>query len=137
MRRTRLPILPAILLGSLLACGNSPRDQLAKMGISFSVVNLMSAAEAGDLHVVRLFLEAGMTANGTDETRRSVVSAAASGGNPAIVSLLLERGADPNVGDEQTRTPLMQAASGGHAEAARLLLAHGANAQAVRADGMT
>ena len=122
---------------SLVGCGTSPRDQLARMGIPFSVVSLMSAAEAGDLHVVRLFLEAGMTANGTDEHRRSVVSAAASGGNPDIVALLLESGADPNIGDEQTRTPLMGAASNGHAEAARLLLARGANAQAVRADGMT
>lgn len=126
-----------IAAGVLSACGESPRDQLRHMGVPFSVESFMKAAEEGDLHVVRLFLDAGMTATGSDAQRRTLLAAAAAGPRPEVVAALLDAGADPNVSDEAMRTPLMAAAEAGHAEAARLLLAHGANANSLRDDGVT
>ncbi len=118
-------------------CSPTPRDQLDRMGVPFSVKAMMSAAEAGDRHVVGLLLEAGMTPNGTDARRRTVLAAAAAGGSPEVLEMLLAAGADPSRADEDARTPLMEAVSAGHAEATRVLLRGGANPRAVRADGMT
>jgi cytohesin len=136
MRRAAV-LVSFSLLASLVACGTTARDQLDRMGIPFSVTSLLAAAEAGDQHVVGLFLEAGMTPNGTDGSRRSVLAAASAGGDPEVVRALLAAQADPNVADDQARTPLMAAALAGHAEAVRLLLDAGADPGAVRSDGMT
>jgi len=127
-----------LLLIVLLACGGeSPREQLAHMGVPFTVESFLEAAEDGDLHVVRLFLAAGMPATETDASRRTVLAAAAAAGQADVVAALLAAGADANVADEAMRTPLMAAAEAGHAEVARLLLGAGANANSLRTDGVT
>ena len=135
--RRGLGTLACLLLGALASCGPTPRDQLERMGIPFAATSLLAAAEAGELHVVRLFLDAGMTPNGSDERRHTVLAAAARGGHAPVVAELLAWGADPNVGDDQMLTPLMHAAAAGHLEAARLLLGGGANADSLGADGLT
>ncbi|MBW2313375.1 MAG: ankyrin repeat domain-containing protein [Deltaproteobacteria bacterium] len=127
-----------LLLALLLACGGeTPRDQLAQMGVPFSAGSFLDAAEDGDLHVVRLFLAAEMAPNESDASRRTVLAAAAAAGHDDVVAELLAAGADPNVSDQQMRTPLMAAAEGGHAAATRRLLEAGGNANSLRMDGVT
>jgi len=136
MSRTLAALACALVL-CLTACGRpSPRDQLERMGIEFTTTNFLAAAEGGDLHVVRLFLAGGMTPNGSDERRHTVLAAAAKGGDAAVVVELLAAGADPNVGDAEMQTPLRHAAAGGHVEVVRLLLDRGANVDSLGADGM-
>jgi len=127
-----------LLLIACLACGReTPRDQLAHMGVPFSVESFLGAAEKGELHVVRLFLAAGMAPSESDAGRRTVLAAASAAGHADVVAALLEAGADANVADEAMRTPLMAAAEAGHVDVARLLLDAGANANSLRADGVT
>lgn len=127
-----------LLLIALLACGReSPRNQLAHMGVPFSAASFLDAAEHGDLHVVRLFLAAGMMPDASDASRRTVLSAAAGAGRANVVTELLAAGADANVADDAMRTPLMSAAEAGHADVAQLLLDAGANANSLRSEGVT
>jgi ankyrin repeat-rich membrane spanning protein len=79
-----------------------------------------------DLASVRNHLEAGTSANATDETGSTPLISASGGRSLSIVQLLLDFGADINHGDIDGFTALMCAAGAGRADTVRLLISKGA-----------
>ena len=75
---------------------------------------LVAAAEAGDLDVVRVLLDAGVDPNTPDADDHGALAESAREGHEAVVRLLLARRADPNWADRyEFRTPLMAALTEG------------------------
>jgi ankyrin repeat protein len=85
--------------GAKLDFATVARRRLGEAGLPYAPDRFVSMAAKGQETQVRLFLEAGMHANGEDEDGRMALSAAAGAGQTAIVKLLLDKGADPNLRD--------------------------------------
>lgn len=86
---------------------------------------LLEAAQAGQVEVVRLLLDAGASVHQRDGFRRTALHRASVAGHADVASLLLERGADPRAKNIEGFTALMGAAHAGRDAAVRLLLRHG------------
>ena len=127
---------------SLLSCGNpkeQARNRLQQMNISFTEDAFVERAKEGNLEVVKLFLDAGMSPEVTNKTGVTALLMAARFGRRDIVELLLKQGTDPNAKDKKLGgTPLLAAAIHGDPALITLLLANGAdlNGQADK-NGMT
>jgi ankyrin repeat protein len=127
-----------VLLGiTLIACGDSPREQLQKMGIAFAPESFVAAAEQGDLHVVRLFLAAGIDPEVSDPERGRALTAAARGPDGRVVEALLEAGVEVEIVEGSGITPLGAAAAAGNVEAAEHLIAAGLDPGRPLVDGRT
>lgn len=114
------------------------RAELARRGIDFTPNDFIMAAEDGDTTVVRLFVEAGMDIESTDEEQQSALVHAAYEGQAATVALLIALGASPNTTDRFGATPLMYAASEGHPLVVEHLIEAGAELDRMdEAYGMT
>ena len=92
--------------------------------------SLHSAAEEGNIDVVRSLLEQGIEINGRNASNQTPLDRAASKGNLDVVRFLVKRGAEVDSCDKKGWTPLHQAARFGHLEVSRLLVDHGANVNA-------
>lgn len=88
---------------------------------------LMWAAQANDLQIARLLLEAGADANLGNRFGMTPLWLAATSSSPELVELLLLHGAGADVGLPHGETPLMAAARAGDAGSIELLLAAGAD----------
>lgn len=89
------------------------------------------AAEAGEMNVVREYLEAGVDVNTVAEGDGTPLIGAARGGHLDIAEFLIERGADVNLASPGDGNPLIAAAESGSVEIVRLLLDEGAKIDAV------
>ena len=85
----------------------------------------LKAAYDGDLTVVKLFVESGMSVN-TAIDDVTALHVAAGGGHLAVVRYLVEQGADVNAEDGRGFTVEHRAVMGGHTEVRRYLLEQGA-----------
>jgi ankyrin repeat protein len=96
---------------------------------------LHTAAQRGDMEVVKLLLNNGEGADVRDKSGRSPIHYAAANGHDRILRTLLNSGANINSKDEKYQTPLMMAAANGHEMVVKILLQNGAdiNTQDVRA----
>lgn len=74
--------------------------------------NLLTAARAGNLELVRQLLENGYDVNGRDNQGKTALHAAARSGSLELVKLLVERGADVNIKDNRGMTPVTEAMVG-------------------------
>ena len=99
-------------------------------------MNIIDAAENGDIRRVRKLLDSGADPNFRDN-RFGVTALIMAWGYTDIVRLLLENGADPNRRDNLGTTALMMAALEGETETVRLLLENGADANLIDKDGDT
>ena len=96
---------------------------------------LFSAAQTGDIDVVKQALEAGVDVNAKTKYNATALSFAAEKGHLEIVKLLLEKGADPNVTDTfYNASPLVWARMGQHKEIVEVLEENGAKGPTLRAD---
>ena len=102
--------LVLVLLAAVVGCGGddgvSPRDARGKLdnrGIEFTAEAFQDSAFAGNLAVVRLFVQAGMSVNATNKWDWTVLHAAAGGGHLEVVEILVGAGAAVDARDEYGR----------------------------------
>ena len=72
------------------------RAALDSLGIAYTTKAFLTAARAGNLAVVRLFVQGGMSVNATDRYRETALVQAARGGHLEVVRYLVGLGADVN-----------------------------------------
>ena len=133
----------------MVGCGNENREgresataQLAQRGLTNSPAGFMKAVNGGDIGAVRLFLQAGTSANTRMETTNGSFTAlhlAVNNGNKEITALLLEQGADVNATAFGSDTPLHVALRRTNSSLAmvQLLVNNGANVNTAREGGVT
>ena len=102
-------------------------------------MDLISAANYGDIRRVRELLDAGVDPNIKDDEGDSALIMATIRSKIDVIRLLLDRGADPNIGDEDGETPLMRASyrnTRDNKDIIKLLLERGAdpNIQSLNGD---
>lgn len=98
---------------------------------------LISAAERGDLAMLRSLLASGSNANARDARGRNAVLAATQGGHVEVARLLIAHGADVNAQDETRDSAFLLAGARGHTEIVRLALGAGANLKSTNRYGGT
>ncbi len=87
---------------------------------------LIRAIETGNVHILELMLQLGVTANATDSRGTPAIHFAAADGNLKALRLLVEQGANLNSVDGSGRTALMRATEKGHFLLVEYLLDAGA-----------
>jgi ankyrin repeat protein len=113
------------------------RAELSRRGVEYKEEALLAAAKAGDVAIIQLFLDSGMSLDVTDKNDDTPLHWAAFHGHLGAVKVLLARGANPNARREGGATPLGQAALGGHTEIATVLMQSGANVNMSDDNGWT
>lgn len=148
----RLPALACLAYGALLAAPalGSELSEAARQGDAAEVRALVAsasepeldapgrdgmtpllwAAQANDLEIARLLLEAGADANAGNRYGITPLWLAATNRSPRLVALLLEHGASASAALPHGETALMAAARAGDADSIRLLLEAGADPNA-------
>ena len=101
-------------------------------GIAYTANAFVDSASAGNLAVVKLFVQAGMDIDATDRNSTTALFQASVEDHLAVVQYLAEQGADVNLS-----TPLYHAASRGHLEVVKYLVGQGANVNATDHVGWT
>ena len=99
------------LVGLCLGCGGkSPLDartELADLGIAYTVEAFFRSAIKGDLTVIKVFVDAGMSVHIADEEEGlTALHVAAIGGHLAVVRYLVKQGADVNAKTKDGTTAL-------------------------------
>jgi ankyrin repeat protein len=135
------------LSGLLLAftnCVNSidrsprgARDRLREMGIEYDTTAFIENAGKGRAEEVRLFLDAGMDPNVTNEEGETALMEAAAMGYCETMQTLLARGASVKVRDLYGESPLSASARVGSPETLEILLNAGAEINSRDRDGWT
>ena len=100
-------------------------------------MDLIGAAESGDIVRVRELLDSGEDPNIRDNDDYTSLIRASENGHTEIVKLLLDRGADPNIQDGWGSTALMVALYRGQTEIAELLLDRGVDPNIIDKRGDT
>lgn len=90
-------------------------------------VDLVSAAESGNLDEVKRLVETGAQLNAQDDRGRTALMAATHGNHPEVLEYLLGKGADVNIRDERSDNPLLYAGAEGLLEIVKLCIAAGAD----------
>jgi ankyrin repeat protein len=116
---------------------DAAKKKLDDMKIPFTEAAFLENVSLGEASVVKLFLEAGMSANVKAEHDMTPLQFAASQGSDAVVQLLLEAKADPNAKDVVGGTALDRAALNGHPQLISLLVRGGASVNVATPDGET
>lgn len=115
------------LVGLVLGCRDDltpaeARLALADLGIKYTENKFLDAAKRGDLVVVKLFLQAGMSVDTANADGLSALHLAAREGHLAVVEFLVGAGADVNAKDDLGNTVLHRAARGGSVAVVRYLV---------------
>ena len=114
------------------------RAALREAGKAVSGAGLCAAAEAGDLDLCAVYLDAGVSAGCADAAQGGTpLHAAALEGCRSVCELLLDHGHAADVADGLGWTPLHYAALGGHSDVCALLLDRRHTADAAATDGCT
>ncbi|MBN2081963.1 ankyrin repeat domain-containing protein [bacterium] len=125
------------LVAYLLSQGADANRRIASSGASL----LHLACISGNIKIVDLLLDQGLSINATDDLRHSTPLVAAIenlDADPAFIKALLERGADVNAAETDFGySPLLLAARLGHFEICQLLIAHDADLAYTTQDGST
>ncbi len=100
-------------------------------------MDLILAAQRGDINAVRAALESGLSPDSADTSGVTGLHLASQNGHCDIVELLLVRRANVNLSSKSGRTALMQASQNGHTGAVRLLVEYGAAVDVSDSQGRT
>jgi ankyrin repeat protein len=113
-------------------------QELDKLGIEDSEKEFFKAIVKGEVSIVSLFLEAGMSPNAKQGGITALMEASRRGKtHHEVAAALIRAGAEINVQDPYGVTPLLFAAISGSPETIRMLLKSGANVKAKDVDGRT
>ena len=136
--------LMLVLLAVVVGCGGddgvSPGDargELDKRDIEYTDAAFLRAARSGDLEVVRLFVEAGMSVDARDNAGRTALHSAAREGHLEVVDFLVGAGLAVDTRAEYGVTALHLAAFRGHLAVVRVLVDAGASLTATNNKGRT
>ena len=100
------------------------RDELIDRGVLYNQSSFIEHAAAGDLEVVRLFVQAGLDVDVQPYTARSTLVSTRS--NPTSLSHL-KQSFYPEEGEQDNDTALMKAAGNGHLEVVKIIVDSGAD----------
>jgi len=136
--------LVLVLFAAVMGCGGDDdltpveaRVALKELGIDYTESKFLDAVKRGDLVVVKLFLQAGMSVNAAPSKGVTALLGAASYGHLSVVRYLVGQGADVNAKDDIGWTALHFAAREGQLEVVRYLVEHGAAVNATTNHGDT
>ena len=123
-------LLMVLLVAAALGCGGlvSPsgaRAELESRGIAYNGAGFLNAARAGDLEVVRLFVDAGMSVNTASTSGVTALHYAAYRGHLSVVKYLVGQGARLSARDENGYTARDYAMSKGHGDVLAYLVSVG------------
>lgn len=106
-------------------------DSLATVAVDSSLrIEHLSAADQGQVAVLRQVREKNISVDTKDEEGRTALSRAAENGREAVVRFLLNKGADIESKSKIGHTPLLWAAENGHERVVQILLDGGADIEA-------
>ena len=117
------------LVGLVFGCGDA-RTELADRGIAYTEEAFLQAAVDGDLAVVKLFVEAGMSVNTANRQGTTALFFAAIYGDLKMVKYLVEQGADVKATGDDGATALHLAAKFGDLKMVAYLVGQGATVNA-------
>ncbi|MCK4319668.1 ankyrin repeat domain-containing protein [Candidatus Micrarchaeota archaeon] len=100
-------------------------------------VELLKAAEKGDMEAVELLIKKGANVNTKINFGRTPLIGAAGEGHTETVKLLIQKGAEVTAKNNYGETALIGAAHNGHTETAELLIQKGADIDAKNNSGLT
>ena len=115
-------LLSILACAALLACGDREtpvRAELDRLGIAYTAAAFIDAARAGNLEVVKLFVEAGMDIDATNNYGVNGVTAlhwAAWDGHLSVVEYLVGQGASLTATDNHGKMAKDIASYWGHAD---------------------
>ncbi len=116
---------------------NEAQIYLAERGIETNEATLLKSIESGNTTLVRLLLQAGVSANTKDKQDWTALMLAARDGQVDLVQLLLTCGGEVNTKNKMGATALMLAAMNNHPGIVQTLLAKGAKVDAHNRQGWT
>ncbi len=116
---------------------DAARAELTRRGISYTADAFVDSAEAGNLEVVKLFVQAGMSVDTAKSGKWRVLHTAAQNGHLAVVQYLVGQGASLTATDTNTETALHKAANHGHLAVVQYLVGQGASPTATTHLGYT
>ena len=115
------------------------RAKLGTLGIAYTARAFVDSARTGNLVVVKLFVQSGMSVSTEVEviytTSQTALHLAAYGGHLAVVKYLVGQRADVNAKNGRDETALHIAATYGYLELVRFLLGQGADVNAAAVGG--
>ena len=106
------------------------KTELAARNIRFSTEAFAKSVRDGDVEVVKLFLDAGMSPDSTDENGPIALMTAAIKNDSALAQVLIDHGANVNIQTKDGESPLMVAALMGATDTVRVLIKAGADLNA-------
>ena len=98
-------------------------------------IDLITAAEAGDVESVLKLIQSGANLDAVDERGRTAMMAATHGNHPSVVAALIDAGADVDKQDNLHDNPFLYAGAEGLLEILRLTIAAGASTKLVNRYG--
>jgi uncharacterized protein len=115
----------------------SNKQEIERLGVSYSREGLIKACESGKEGAVILFMKSGMNVNTCDERQWTPLMISAYNGNQELATLLINHGADIRHKDKGGYTPLHWASFNGYLSVVRLLLDSNAEVDALSKHGWT
>jgi hypothetical protein len=116
----------------------SARTSLLELGISYHTESLASCIADGDIHGVRLFLDAGFNPNARDKHGVPLLCLAARSKHRGVAETLLDRGAQIDLqAEDRGYSALMDATLAGDPDLVSFLLDRGANPDLLSKDGQS
>ena len=106
------------------------KTELAAKNIGFSTEAFAKSVRDGDVEAVKLFLDAGMSPDSTDENGSIALMTAAIKNDSALAQVLIDHGANVNTQTKDGDSPLMVAALMGATDTVRVLIKAGADLNA-------
>ncbi len=114
------------------------RDEIIQRGFGVTDDAFASVVADGDIELVDLFLQLGMSADTTSSSGVPVLNLAVRGGHVPVVERLLEKNVDVNAtSDDRGNTALVEAAGRGMTALTRLLVGAGAQPDIETKSGQT
>jgi type II secretory pathway predicted ATPase ExeA/ankyrin repeat protein len=111
------------------------RKRLKTLGLEISERSLLRAVQAGNLELIGLLIDAGISPDAQSVGKQTALLTAAINGDQSTARLLLDRGANVNKTNSLGRSPLIAAAWNGDTALTALLLKQGAEIEATSKDG--